>query len=83
MNEPLVRELIDKALLRNNKRVQSEQASYSDFVREGAAAGCAHYVVYINGKKVRYFGRRWRRAHSTFPQFKVKTSKQIEMEKAQ
>lgn len=40
-----------------NRRVQSGQASYADFVREGAAAGCACYVVYLNGKLVRYFGR--------------------------
>ena len=40
-----------------NKRVQSGQAEYPDFVREGAAAGCAYYIVYLHGKKVRYFGR--------------------------
>lgn len=40
-----------------NKRVQSGQASYADFVKEGTAAGCAYYIVYLNGKKVRYFGR--------------------------
>lgn len=40
-----------------NKRVQAGQAAYPDFVREGAAAGCAYYIVYLNGKKVRYFGR--------------------------
>ncbi|MGB7728113.1 MAG: DUF1398 family protein [Candidatus Acidiferrum sp.] len=40
-----------------NKRVQAGQAWYADFVKEGAAAGCAYYIVYIYGKKVRYFGR--------------------------
>lgn len=40
-----------------NKRVQSGQAGYPDFVREGTAAGCAYYIVYVGGKKVRYFGR--------------------------
>lgn len=40
-----------------NKRVQSGQAGYSDFVKEGAAAGCAYYIVYLYGRKVRYFGR--------------------------
>jgi uncharacterized protein YbcV (DUF1398 family) len=40
-----------------NRRVQAGQASYADFVREGTAAGCACYVVYLNGKLVRYFGR--------------------------
>jgi len=40
-----------------NRRVQSGQASYADFVREGTAAGCACYAVYLNGKLVRYFGR--------------------------
>jgi uncharacterized protein YbcV (DUF1398 family) len=40
-----------------NKRVQAGQAWYPDFVREGAAAGCAYYIVYLYGRKVRYFGR--------------------------
>lgn len=40
-----------------NKRVQAKQATYSDFVKEGPAVGCAYYIVYVNGKKVRYFGR--------------------------
>lgn len=40
-----------------NRRVQAGEASYADFVREGTAAGCACYVVYLNGKLVRYFGR--------------------------
>ena len=40
-----------------NKQVQAGKAWYPDFVREGAAAGCAYYIVYLNGRKVRYFGR--------------------------
>ncbi|HWB85239.1 MAG TPA: DUF1398 family protein [Bryobacteraceae bacterium] len=40
-----------------NRRVQSGRAVYADFVREGTAAGCAYYTVYLDGKKVRYFGR--------------------------
>ncbi len=40
-----------------NKRVQAGQAGFSDFVKEAPAVGCAHYIVYMNGKKVRYFGR--------------------------
>lgn len=40
-----------------NRSVQSGQASYADFVREGTAAGCAFYVVYLNSRLVRYFGR--------------------------
>jgi uncharacterized protein YbcV (DUF1398 family) len=40
-----------------NQRVQAGQAAYPDFVREGTAAGCAYYIVYLHGKKVRYFGR--------------------------
>ena len=40
-----------------NQRVQAGQAAYPDFVKEGAAAGCACYIVYLRGKKVRYFGR--------------------------
>jgi uncharacterized protein YbcV (DUF1398 family) len=37
--------------------VQAGQAWYADFVKEGAAAGCAYYIVYIYGKKMRYLGR--------------------------
>jgi len=40
-----------------NKQVQAGQAWYPDFVREGTAAGCAYYIVYLCGGKVRYFGR--------------------------
>jgi uncharacterized protein YbcV (DUF1398 family) len=42
---------------RINQRVQAGQAWYPDFVKEGTAAGCAYYIVYLNGKKVGYFGR--------------------------
>lgn len=40
-----------------NQRVQAGQATFADFVREGCSAGCAYYIVYLNGRKVRYFGR--------------------------
>jgi uncharacterized protein YbcV (DUF1398 family) len=40
-----------------NKRVQAGEAGYADFVREATAIGCAYYVVYLYGKKARYFGR--------------------------
>lgn len=40
-----------------NGRVQAGQASYADFVKEGAAAGCAYYAVYITGRRALYFGR--------------------------
>ena len=40
-----------------NKRVQAGEAVYADFVKEAPVAGCAYYIVYLNGKKVRYFGR--------------------------
>lgn len=40
-----------------NKKVQAGQAGYPDFVKDGTAAGCAYYIVYLYGKKVRYFGR--------------------------
>jgi uncharacterized protein YbcV (DUF1398 family) len=42
---------------RINQRVQAGQARYPDFVKEGAAAGCAYYIVFLHGRKVRYFGR--------------------------
>jgi len=44
-------------LERINQKVQAGQAAFPDFVREGTAAGCAYYIVYLHGKKVRYFGR--------------------------
>ncbi|MBS1958496.1 MAG: DUF1398 family protein [Bdellovibrionales bacterium] len=40
-----------------NQKVQAGNAWYPDFVKEGAAAGCAYYIVYLGGRKVRYFGR--------------------------
>lgn len=40
-----------------NRKVQSGEAWYPDFVKEAAVAGCAYYIVYVNAKKVRYFGR--------------------------
>lgn len=40
-----------------NRKVQTGDATFSDFVREGCASGCAYYIVYLNGRKVRYFGR--------------------------
>ncbi|MGE0615434.1 MAG: DUF1398 family protein [Bacteriovoracia bacterium] len=40
-----------------NQRVLAGQATFADFVKEGCAAGCAYYIVYLNGRKVRYFGR--------------------------
>lgn len=40
-----------------NTRVQSGQAWYPEFVNESTAAGCAYYIVYLYGGKVRYFGR--------------------------
>jgi len=40
-----------------NRSVRAGQAFYADFVKEGTAAGCACYIVYLNGKMVRYFGR--------------------------
>jgi len=46
-----------EALENINRRVQAGEAWYPDFVREGAAAGCAYYIVYLHGRKVRYFGR--------------------------
>lgn len=46
-----------EALHTINQRVQAGAASFADFVREGTAADCAYYAVYLNGKKVRYFGR--------------------------
>jgi uncharacterized protein YbcV (DUF1398 family) len=50
-------EFSPEKLERINQKIQAGQAAYPDFVKEGTAAGCAYYIVYPNGKKVRYFGR--------------------------
>jgi uncharacterized protein YbcV (DUF1398 family) len=57
VHEGVAPEFSAEKIERINQRVQAGQASYPDFVSEGAAAGCACYIVYLNGKKVRYFGR--------------------------
>lgn len=59
---PFVHDGVDRdfsaeALENINQRVQAGKAGFPDFVKEGTAAGCACYTVYLNGKKVRYFGR--------------------------
>jgi len=55
------------ALANVNRRVQAGKASYSDFVREAAAAGCAYYIVYLNGGRIRYFGRNGDESVQYFP----------------
>jgi uncharacterized protein YbcV (DUF1398 family) len=57
VHDGVAREFSADRLENINKRVQAGQAWYPDFVREGAAAGCAYYIVYLYGGKVRYFGR--------------------------
>jgi uncharacterized protein YbcV (DUF1398 family) len=57
VHDGVAREFSADKLENINKRVQAGQAWYPDFVREGAAAGCAYYIVYLYGGKVRYFGR--------------------------
>jgi uncharacterized protein YbcV (DUF1398 family) len=56
-HDDVAAEFSAERLQRINQRVQSGGAGYADFVREAPAAGCAFYIVYLNGKKVRYFGR--------------------------
>ncbi len=65
-----------------NKRVQSGHAFYSDFVAEGPAAGCARYMVYVDGKKVRYFGRDGGEHIQLFPGSDSRVQ-EIRMEKTQ
>lgn len=57
IHEDVAAEFCSERLEHINQRVQAGHAWYSDFVREGAAAGCAYYIVYLGGHKVRYFGR--------------------------
>lgn len=55
---PIPGEFSAERLASINARVQAGEAAFADFVREGTAAGCAYYIVYVAGRKVRYFGRR-------------------------
>jgi uncharacterized protein YbcV (DUF1398 family) len=57
VHDEVAAEFSAERLERINQKVQAGQAWYPDFVREGAAAGCAYYIVYLGGRKVRYFGR--------------------------
>jgi uncharacterized protein YbcV (DUF1398 family) len=57
VHDGVVAEFSAENLQRINERVQSGEAGYADFVREAPAAGCACYIVFLNGKNVRYFGR--------------------------
>jgi uncharacterized protein YbcV (DUF1398 family) len=57
VHDGVAAEFAVEKLERINQEVQAGQAAYPDFVREGTAAGCAYYIVYLNGKKPRYFGR--------------------------
>jgi uncharacterized protein YbcV (DUF1398 family) len=50
-----------------NTRVQAGQATFADFVQESTASGCAYYIVYVNGQKVRYFGRHGDEHIQSFP----------------
>ncbi len=57
VHDGVAREFSAEALEKINQRVASGRATYPDFVKEGAAVGCAFYTVFLNGKKVRYLGR--------------------------
>ena len=63
----VAREFSAEKLEAINKRVQAGQSGYPDFVSEGAAAGCAYYIVYLEGEKVRYFGRNGDESIQHFP----------------
>ena len=39
------------------KEVQAGKVKYPEFLERSASLGCAYYIVYMLGKKVRYFGR--------------------------
>ena len=39
------------------RRSQAGLADYSEFLKASAAAGCAYYIVYFGGRKVRYLGK--------------------------
>ena len=39
------------------RAIQQQQIGYAEFLRRIMAAGCAHYEVFIDGRKAMYFGR--------------------------
>lgn len=47
----------DKAIKSAITEIQQNKIKYSTFLERIIAAGCSHYEVFIDGKKVIYFGR--------------------------
>jgi uncharacterized protein YbcV (DUF1398 family) len=50
--------------------IQQGQIKYQTFLRRIMEAGCAHYEVFITGKKAIYFGRDGSQHIELFPQVK-------------
>ena len=50
------------------KRIQAKEIDYQEFLRQIMAAGTTFYMVYLNGKKVVYFGRNGEMNIEGFPQ---------------
>ena len=55
---PIVADVFNSAGVAASVRaIQRGELGYAEFLRRIMADGCAHYCVYIGGRKVVYFGR--------------------------
>ncbi|MBY0281086.1 MAG: DUF1398 domain-containing protein [Alphaproteobacteria bacterium] len=58
IDSPMISENFDAEVVKAViKEIQQQQINYVTFLRKIMEAGCCHYEVYIQGKKVIYFGR--------------------------
>lgn len=56
--DPAIAATFDKTVVAAAVRaIQSGEIGYADFLRRIMAAGCASYRVFIDGRRVIYFGR--------------------------
>ena len=57
-NAPTIAQAFDSATVSATvKSIQRGEIGYAEFLRRIMRAGCAHYAVYIAGRKAMYFGR--------------------------
>lgn len=49
------------------KKIQEGKINYEEFCSKSKDSGCAYYIVYIHGRKIRYFGRNGEEYTEQFP----------------
>jgi uncharacterized protein YbcV (DUF1398 family) len=64
-------EFSPESLLTTIRAVQADQIRYPEFVPRAMAAGTTGYWVYLNGRKVVYFGRKGESHVELFPGVKL------------